>query len=95
MALRQIVEKSKGVPFCPPVPVSARLVRQFLFCNRRGGQPLTMYSPADVSEWGAVRVGRLCACVLLPHLRPVRYTDCCYMKSMRWCFRIHSFQSFQ
>lgn len=28
-----------------------------------------MYSPADVSDRDATRGGRLCACVLLPHLR--------------------------
>ena len=77
-ALRQVVEKSKGLPFCPPVPASARLVRQFLFCcHRRGRRGPGMYSPADVSDREATRVGRLCACVLLPHLRQARNSDCC------------------
>lgn len=70
-ALQTIVEKKSRSAFCPPLPASLRLVRQSLFCHRSssdGG-----LSPPDDIE--AVRVSRLCACILLPHFSQVG-----------WCF---------
>lgn len=64
-ALQQIVEGSKkGVAFCPPLPASLRLVRQFLFCHRTAA--------TNGDDETITRVARLCACILLPHLRQVR-----------------------
>jgi hypothetical protein len=68
-ALRQIVEGSKkGVAFCPPLPASLRLVRQFLFCHRSSSRRSVSVDEGEA----AARVARLCTCVLLPHLRQVR-----------------------
>lgn len=64
-ALKTMLGKTSAVPFCPPLPASLRLVRQFLFvCHRSSPAP-----PLDEAE--AVRVSRLCACILLPHLKQV------------------------
>lgn len=52
-------------PFAPPVDLSMRLVRQFLFLYHRQTRKERQ---GKNNQEEAIRLVRLCTCILLPHL---------------------------